>query len=423
MRVLFVIFPHVSHLYPIVPLARALRVTGHEVCVASHAGFAGADMPAAITATGLTAVPLGSGEELPEAQKALVAHRQSNSAAAREALAFDSRGDLDRRMVRNMLLGMFTLYYPVRADTGERWPMLDALVEFSRAWQPDLMIWDPLCPPAAIAAQVNGVPHGRFLWGLDSVGWIHGKQDPEDDRFAQWLRPHLQRYGLAFSPEHLLGQWSLDLVPPGIQLPFNGLSIPIRNVPYTGACNLPDWLRARPARPRVVVSVGNHSLRDPEGMSGLPLMDILGKAAQLDVELVATVDPEKLPAHALPDNVRAAGYVPLDVLLPGAAAVVHHGGGGTFAAAVAHRVPQIIIPVPTWGERVIGRHVQDQGVGIVFDREGLAVDDLYLGIEQVVKDPAFARGAEALHRQSLALPGPLEAVALLERLTAGRSGH
>ncbi|MCP3821485.1 hypothetical protein NLX86_26345 [Streptomyces sp. A3M-1-3] len=41
-------------------------------------------------------------------------------------------------------------------------------------------------------------------------------------------------------------------------------------------------------------------------MSGLPLMDILRKAAHRDVELVA---------HALPDNVRAAGYVPLDVLL------------------------------------------------------------------------------------------------------------
>ncbi len=82
-------------------------------------------------------------------------------------------------------------------------------------------------------------------------------------------------------------------------------------------------------------------------MSGLPLMDILMKAAHRDVELVATLDPAELPVHALPDNVRATGYVPLDVLLPGAAAMVHHGGQGTFAAAVARRVPQIIAPVPT----------------------------------------------------------------------------
>lgn len=421
MRVLFVVFPQLSHLYPVVPLARALRAAGHEVCVASHAGFHKVDMSASIKATGLTAVPLGSREELPGAREALATDRRSGSGSAGGGMAFDSRGDLDWRTVRKRLLGMLSLYYPVRADTDERWPVLDALVEFSRAWQPDLVVWDQLCPPAAIAAQVNGVPHARLLWGLDSVGWIYGQQDREDDQCAEWLRPYLRRYGLAFSPEQLLGQWSLDLVPPGIQLPVRGLSIPIRRVPYTGSCKLPEWLRARPKSPRVVLSLGNMTRRDPEGLTGLPLTDFLRRAAHRDIELVATVHPTKLPAHDLPDNVRVAGYVPLDVLLPGAAALVHHGGGGTVAAAVAHRVPQIIVPVPNWDERVHARHVQDHGAGIVFDREGLSVDDLYLGIEQVVKDPAFAKGAGALHRRSLGLPGPLEVVALLERLTAGRS--
>ena len=73
---------------------------------------------------------------------------------------------------------------------------------------------------------------------------------------------------------------------------------------------------------------------------------------------------------------------------------MHPGGQGTYAAVVAHRVPRIIVPVPTWDERVTGQHVHDQGAGIVFDREhlsleDLSLDDLYLGVEQVVKDPAL----------------------------------
>ncbi|MFJ9946691.1 nucleotide disphospho-sugar-binding domain-containing protein [Kitasatospora sp. NPDC091207] len=418
MRVLFVVFPSVSHLYPVVPLARALWASGHEVCVASHAGIAEGDMSDAIRATGLTAVPLGPREELHEA---VAAHRRSAPGAAREVLAFDPQGGGDWRTVRNVLLGMFDMYYPARSEADGPWPMLDALVEFTRDWEPDLVLWDPLCPPAAVAAQLNGVPHARVLWGLDSVGWIHGQQGPGDDRFAEWIRPHLKRYGLGFSSEQILGQWSLDLVPFGTQLPFEGVSVPVRRVPYTGACTLPEWLHARPERPRVVLSLGMSARRDPEGMSGLPLTEILEKAAGRDFELVATLDPAELGSGVLPDNVRAAGYVPLDVLLPGASAVVHHGGGGTFAAAVAHRVPQIIVPVPKWDERVTGRYVQEHGAGIVLDRANLSVNELYLGIEQVVKDRAFSEGARALRRQSLALPGPLEAVALLERLTQGRS--
>nr|WP_238937357.1 peptidase S8 [Streptomyces clavuligerus] len=60
MRVLFTVWPNPSHLYPVVPLAWALRSAGHEVCVAAHPEVADA-----IAAVGLTAVPLGDPALMP----------------------------------------------------------------------------------------------------------------------------------------------------------------------------------------------------------------------------------------------------------------------------------------------------------------------------------------------------------------------
>ncbi|MGW6055043.1 nucleotide disphospho-sugar-binding domain-containing protein [Streptomyces sp. NPDC055189] len=414
MRVLFTVFPSVSHLFPVVPLARALRTAGHEVCVAAHDGIAESDMAAAITATGLTAVRLGPREELREM---VAAHRSDDSSRAREALALDPLGETGWEPVRDVLLGMFSNYYPTRPGP-EPWPMLDALVGFARSWRPDLVLWDPLCPPAAIAAHACGAAHGRLLWGLDNIGWISQAQAPGDDRFAEWMRPLLRRYGQDYSPEALLGQWSVDLLPPRMRLPVEGRSLSVRRVPYAGAVTLPPWLHEPPSRPRVVLTLGMSARKEPEGNSGLPLGDVLDAAAGRDIELVATLDPGQLPARELPDNVRAVGYMPLDVLLPGASAVVHHGGGGTFAAAVAHRVPHVIVPVPKWDERATARYVRERGAGAVLARDGLSVDELYRQIERVLKDSSCQEGATALHHESLALPGPPETAVLLERLTA-----
>jgi UDP:flavonoid glycosyltransferase YjiC (YdhE family) len=54
MRVLFVVLPHKSHFFCMVPMAWALSAAGHEVRVASQP-----DITAAITAAGLNAVPVG----------------------------------------------------------------------------------------------------------------------------------------------------------------------------------------------------------------------------------------------------------------------------------------------------------------------------------------------------------------------------
>ena len=68
-------------------------------------------------------------------------------------------------------------------------------------------------------------------------------------------------------------------------------------------------------------------------------------ARHLDAEFVLALgdaDPSSL--GELPDNVRAAGWVPLSALLPTCAALVHHGGAGSTLTAIDAGVTQLVLP-------------------------------------------------------------------------------
>jgi L-rhodinosyltransferase/glycosyltransferase len=417
MRVLFTIFPATAHLYPIVPLAWALQAAGHEVCVASHSGEVEPDMFGTITAAGLTAVSLGGREDLP----ALAKINADKGKTDRPTLALHHDGTDDWAMTRAYLIGMFGLYYPAELPGENRRPMLDDLVSFAEQWRPDLVLWDPLCPPAPIAARAAGAAHARLLWGLDNVGFLRAKglEHPGADPLVEWLRPMLDRHGQEFDEEVLSGQWTLDLVPPRMRLPLDGRSVPMRRVPYNAAAELPQWLRTAPGRPRVCLTLGVSSRKLFGRYHGFSISGLFDLVSEMDIELVATLDATQLAeVRRVPDNVRTVEYLPLNHVLPTCSAVVHHGGGGTFAAAVAHRVPQLVIPVPKWDEAVTGRYVESRGAGVTTDSEHFSLDVLGKQLARVLTEPSFQTGVAALYEDMLAIPTPNDIVPVLERLTA-----
>ncbi|MFD9248094.1 hypothetical protein ACFV0D_40525, partial [Streptomyces sp. NPDC059556] len=106
MRVLFTLFPGAAHLYPVVPLARALLAAGHEVRVASHPELTGA-----VTAAGLAAVEIGDRVDVP----ALVGACASDDRLDRITGALDiAPGDPGNRrnVIRHYMLAGFSLYHP-----------------------------------------------------------------------------------------------------------------------------------------------------------------------------------------------------------------------------------------------------------------------------------------------------------------------
>lgn len=428
MRVLFTIFPTSAHLYPAIPLAWALQSAGHEVVVASPEGVVDPKVIANITGAGLTAVSLGGKEELTASLAPLIAGAGPN----RPTLALDPENENSWRVARAVQTGMLHAYYPPETEPGGRRPVVDALVDFAREWRPDLVLWDPLAPYGAVAARVSGAAHARLLFGMDNIGITRARTRQEladpasgvtDDPWMPWLGPVLERYGLEFTEETLLGQWSMDLTQSRMRHPLDLTYVPVRRVPFTGTAPLPQWLHAKPERPRVVLTLGVSRRLLAGKHSGFPMREFFDSVSGLDLELVATLNSDQLASvGTLPDNVRALDYIPLNQVLPNSSAIIHHGGGGTFAAAVAFKVPQLVVPFPMWDETVTARYLVRRGAGLSVDPAAIDVDSMQKDLLRLIEEPSFQLGADALYEDMLATPAPKDVIPVLERLTAEHRG-
>ncbi|NLU67855.1 activator-dependent family glycosyltransferase [Streptomyces sp. HNM0574] len=420
MRVLLTIIPAVSHLKQVVPVAWALQSAGHEVRVASNP-----EMAEAIVAAGLHAVPLGEEEDL----AAMVGAAGTDPRLGDVIDAMDLEADdHDRRIaLRNYLLAPFALHYPAEEPPPGSRPFVDELVEFARSWRPDLVLWDGLWFPAPVAARACGAAQGRLLWGLDHVGWARQRllerlrlpdSGPREDLMAAMMRPTLRRLGVDFDEELLTGQWSIDPTPSGMRLPVDLRYVSMRWVPYNGAAAVPGWLRKPPERPRVCLTLG---VSEREFFAdSIPLISaLLEAAAASDIEVVATLDRAQLAeVGTLPGNVRAVDYLPLSQLLPSCSAIIHHGGSGSFASALTHRVPQLVIPKAGGDYANLAQHAAGYGAGIALDRTGLTAERVTAALFRLLNEPAFQEGADALHADQLAAPSPAELVPVLEKLAA-----
>ncbi|QTE03034.1 nucleotide disphospho-sugar-binding domain-containing protein [Streptomyces cyanogenus] len=410
MRVLFAVFPVAAHVFPVVPLAWALRNAGHEVRIATHP-----DTARVVTGAGLAAVPVGRGEDL-------------------AALT-----DFARNPVLSGLAGGGLDIGPGDCDDwGAKWfrttrvfpalrPLLEELTGVAVRWRPDLVLWDPFCLPAAVAARVSGAAHARLLWGRDNIAWLYGRSvryrhqapdggwpEPLEETMQQILEP----YGLTFEEELVLGQWTVDPMPPGMRLPVPAVRYEsVRWVPYGGGQAVPEWLHGRPSRPRVCVTLGAGEpgrllLRE----NGTGIADVLDSLAGLDVELVAAVDPGSAESR-LPERVRVLERIPLPQLLPGCAAVVHHGAAETLAPSAAAGVPQLIVPVPSWDEDAAAAHLVRNGAGVVLDRREFSPRSLRAALAELLRNPSFQEAATAWREELARLPGPADLVPVLEELT------
>ncbi|WP_030763550.1 nucleotide disphospho-sugar-binding domain-containing protein [Streptomyces griseus] len=441
MRVLFTVWPATAHLYPIVPLAWALQSAGHDVRVAAHPAL----VPA-VTAVGLTPVRIGDPATAPApraANRPLSPETEARLDRLTGRLALDPTGQYAWGAFRRFMIPCLRDFHPAGASPADPMPAVDDLVAHARAWRPDLMIWDPCWPSAAVAARVAGAAHARFLWGLDYFAWttetLAARPDttPEENPLADAVRPVAERHGVDVDDELLHGQWTIDPIPPPMRLPTRTVrTVPVRWIPFTGASPLPDWLRTPPERPRVALTLGvsvRKFFKDGTDRVGALLDAVDG----LDADVVATLDDEQLQdLPPLPPNVRTVDYVPLGQLLPTTSAVIHHGGIGTFAAAAALGVPQLVddeesefIVVDDHGTRTTFRerhmdapptsaYVAARGAGLPLDRHTQSTAEMRHRIRRVLEDDSFRTGAAALHQDLLAMPGPHDIVPVLERLTA-----
>lgn len=374
MRVLIVSAPLVGHLFPMVPLAQALRSAGHDVHVIT--GSDAARAPSGGLQTHDIAPDFSFGRIL---RDVLIRH----PLMARKEIA----GAAGPRGV-GLLFG--------RANDQ----LADATLAKAAELRPDLIVHEPLAMVGALAATKLSVPSMLFenslYAALDLRGAVLGNLGKAFrrnglsavDRPAQILR---------IAPESLVG------TRPGW---------PMRPVPWIGRTTpAPEWLTRPGQRPRILVSRST-----VEAPMADPLMGaVLEAATEVDAEFVV-VRPDKrvqrhIDRHGLPANVTATDWVPIPEVLPQCAAIVHHGGAGTVLAALAAGVPQLLTPGP--GDRTTNaRVVAASGAGLSEPAKAFTPELL----TRLIDDPAIAAAAGGLAAEINQLPEPADLVGSLVSL-------
>ena len=231
-----------------------------------------------------------------------------------------------------------------------------------RTWRPDLVLHESQEFAAATAAERARIPHARVALGLSST-----EQET------------LELAGGKSSP-------LLTLVPPSFD---DGDAVT--------TCRFRER-RAAPTQqdggePLVYVTFG--SVAATLGYFPDLYRAVIDGLADLPARFLVTTAADEL--GPVPPNVCVLRWVPQDTVLEGAAAVVSHGGYGTVLGALAHGLPQAVMPLFAQDQWRNARRVAELGAGVA--------------LEGPPRDTFAPPGPEVL----AALPGAVEHVLLRER--------
>ena len=411
MRVLLTSLPAEAHFNTLVPLAWAMQGAGHDVHVAVKP-----QLSDRVTAAGLTAVPVGSGDE----HGGLLGRLGGDLVDVYASIDFTGLRDDTAEQVlsaNDVLTGTF---YGLANDAG----FVAELAEYADVWRPDLIIWEQFTFAGGIVGEARGIPHGRLVWSPDLFYRMRQKVTdalagtPEwlrDDALADWLAAAAGGFGREFTEDLLFGQWQIELSPPEIRLPSPRRIISTRYVPYNGTSVVPNWLREPPATRRVALTMGITS-RGGDYANPVDVGAVLKTLAELDIEVVATLsDEEQAAVGPVPDRVRLVDFVPLRALLPTCDAIVHHGGSGTWASALAAGVPQLIVS-NMWDNVFRGQQLAELGAGIYLSPEAASPDAVRDRLVPLLADESFRAGACRLSDSMRRQPSPADIVAALAEL-------
>ncbi|GAB3936345.1 salmochelin biosynthesis C-glycosyltransferase IroB [Micromonospora vulcania] len=368
MRVLVVSAPLVGHVFPLVPLAVALRDAGHDVLVATGGGGVAA------AEAGLSVHDVAPGFDF--GRIALrVLPRHPLIARAEMAGTAGTRG-------AGLLFGALN-------DQ-----LTDPVVALATQWRPDLVLHEPFAVAGAVAAARLGVPAVRqensLFDGRELVRATSAR-----------LGVALRRHGLTELPPSAA---ALSVAPSSVTTQDGW---PMRYASYVGGGELPAWLREPGERPRILVT--RSTLTGPGDQGPMPA--VAAAAAEVDAEFVLVRPDRRTAARTLPGNVRVVDWVPLDEALPASAALVHHGGAGSVFGALAAGLPQLATVGP--GDR---RHnaelVARRGAGLALRPRDITPQTL----TRLLTDDGLRTAAEQVSREIAQMPAPAELVARLEAL-------
>jgi MGT family glycosyltransferase len=148
---------------------------------------------------------------------------------------------------------------------------------------------------------------------------------------------------------------------------------------------------------------------------------ILDGLAAEDVDVLVTVGSDGDPGALapLPANATVERFVPQASLLPGCAVVVHHGGGGTTFGALAHGLPQVVLPQGA-DNFTNARLLEASGAACTLQPDEVTGDAVRDGVRRALDDASMRTAAQALASSIREMPAPEDVAAALRPLAAAR---
>lgn len=386
MRVLFTTTPLPGHLFPMVPLAWALRAAGHEVLMAAPENFAGtvgdAGLPVAVSGA-----PVGFEE--------FMLHDRDGRRLE------PPRDPVARKQTSGRAWGRLA------ART------LEATLRLAEDWAPDLMICEPTEYAGQLAAARTGIPWVEHALSFDDFAASRGPAGLE-------LEPERARLGVDAMPEPGL---VVDVRPPSMYGPQPARGLPMRFVPYSGRDVPAPWFGRPRERPRICLTLG--SMLPRHGRADFPgrLAGLMKALPGLGAEVVVAVDDDIARSWGtLPDGVVAAGTFPLERALASCDLLISHGGPGTVLTGLVRGIPQLTLP-QTSDQFINTERLTGRGAGLGLSADDASTDAAVLDAAGLLlEDPAHRACARAVAEEIAGMDAPAALVPDLERLAlAGRT--
>lgn len=393
MRVLFVVTPGVGHAYPLVPLAWAFRGAGHDVLVATgrtRPTWSSTGQTIAVTDAGLPVADISPEFDQPGFWQPIIAQLARDNPDLAEQIAGMRGGRIDDLRLAAAFLSKMSGF------------LADGALAVAHDWQPDIVVQSQGQGAGLVVAAKLGIPLVEHGLGFARSAGMH-------ELHRKHMADVFDRHGLLELPEHRV---ILDVAPPSMVTDGTAEGWPMRYVPYNGGGVLPKWLTTPRERPRIAVTLGTVALG---GDTVGALERIIAAATRVDADFVlATGDGDLSALGTLPDNVRAAGWLPLNALLPSCAALIHHGGSGTTLTALEAGVPQLLLPGGA-DRHINAAAVQRRGAGAITEADAVDADLINI----VLYDTAMRAAATEIRAEIHAMPVP---AAVADRLAKGDVG-
>lgn len=380
MKVLVATVPAAGHVLPMAPLIAAMVAGGDEVTVAAHSSVVHH-----VERTGATLWPAGSDE--PTWFSRLGARTRG------------APGDgLDPSRIDH--------YFVPRAfgEVGTD-DLVDDVLACAEQVAPDLVVAETYAFVGPLVAAVRGVPSVQHLLGpllaADVLELANDAVSP------LWRTFGLHAPGFAGCYEHA----TVRICPPSLDT----ATVPRGATMWLRPSPLPAEPPQQTARPLVYVTLGTFFAGNVDTFRAI-LDGLADEALDVLVTLGADGNPDALSAVSA--NVTVERFVPQASLLPRCAAVVHHGGGGTTFGALAHGLPQVVLPqgADNFSNAAL---LEASGASRTLLPGDVAPGAVREAVREVLDNPRHRAAAVALAAEIEAMPSPDAVAASLRALADG----